>query len=226
MQKNQRPIDEAAQETLSWWDKSFVFIKKTQVKTWQAVFITAFVAGAAVTLVWTVSNDYHPFSRAAGTSGVPANSCLVVPPGGYFSQATAVNIKCGSNVKNAFYQWDNLGKPQRIGLKGANTKYPAQKDMKLKVYGEYKKPPVYGYGYGYSGLKNFQVVYYFKVQLADSYGAWYSWSGACEADSCNGAPDSSYTCPIGVSKSCRDIVGVCGRCSDGECNARDIICYP
>jgi hypothetical protein len=165
MQKSQRPIDEAAQETLSWWDKSFVFIKKTQVKTWQAVFITAFVAGAAATLVWTVSNDYRPFSRAAGTSGVPANSCLVVPPGGYFSQATAVNIKCGSNVKKAFYQWDNLGKPKRIGPKGANTKYPARKDMTLKVYGQYKKAPVYGYGYGYGNTnKKFTSVYYFRVK--------------------------------------------------------------
>lgn len=143
---------------MSWWDKSFVFIKKTQIKTWQAVFIIAFLAGSAATLVWTVSNNYHPFSRAASTSGVPANSCLVVPPGGYFSQATAVNIKCGNNIKNAFYQWDNLGKPQKIGPKGVNTKYPARKDMTLKVYGQYKKPPVYGYGYGYSN-KNFTLIY-------------------------------------------------------------------
>lgn len=233
-QKNQRPIDEAAQEALSWWDKSFVFIKKTQVKTWQAVFITAFVAGAAVTLVWTVSNDYHPFSRAAVTSAVPANTCLVVPPGGYFSQATAVNIKCGSNVKNASYQWDNLGKPRSIGPKGINIKYPAQKDMTLKVYGQYKKPPVYGYGYGYSN-KNFTLIYYFKVRsnitCTDSDGGenYYIKGEASSSkiinnnttgaiDTCSG--DILYEAYCGADGTAQQITYQCPNgCNDGACIA-------
>lgn len=67
MSKNYRPIDRTAKQSYSWWGKSFVFIKKTEIKTWQAVFIIAFIAGIATTLVWTISNSLHPFSRAAIT---------------------------------------------------------------------------------------------------------------------------------------------------------------
>ncbi len=73
-----RPIDTMAKKNYSWWGRSFVFIEKTKIKTWQAIFIIAFVSGMAVTLVWTVSNDWHPFSKAAMSS----NSIILLTPNG------------------------------------------------------------------------------------------------------------------------------------------------
>ena len=64
MTNNKRPIDQAVEESYSWWGKSFVFIKKTKIKTWHGIFIIAFMTGTAVTLSWTISNNWHPFSSA------------------------------------------------------------------------------------------------------------------------------------------------------------------
>ncbi|MDQ1284484.1 MAG: a disintegrin and metalloproteinase with thrombospondin motifs 9 [Patescibacteria group bacterium] len=63
---NVREVDALAQDVQSWWGKTFVFIKKTKVKTWQGVFILAFAAGAAAAVVWTVSMDIESSSKAAG----------------------------------------------------------------------------------------------------------------------------------------------------------------
>lgn len=63
--KKSRPIDVAAKETLNWWSKTYVFVNKTKIKTLHGVFIIAFVAGIAATMVWTISNDWHPFSKAS-----------------------------------------------------------------------------------------------------------------------------------------------------------------
>ncbi|MDP2709438.1 MAG: M64 family metallopeptidase [bacterium] len=63
-----RPIDKLSQETYSWWKKSFVFIKRTEIKTWQAVFVIAFIAGSASALVWSASIGLHQLSLAAGLS--------------------------------------------------------------------------------------------------------------------------------------------------------------
>lgn len=60
-----RPIDELAEETYSWWGKTFVFIKKTKIKTWQGVFVVAFLAGAAAAIVWSVSLNIEPKTNAS-----------------------------------------------------------------------------------------------------------------------------------------------------------------
>jgi hypothetical protein len=75
-----RPIDIAAKESYSWWTKSFMFIKKTEIKTWHGIFIIAFIAGIASALVWAVSSDYHPFSKAATTINVPSSMAIVEIP--------------------------------------------------------------------------------------------------------------------------------------------------
>ncbi|MFA4817204.1 MAG: hypothetical protein WC608_00580 [Parcubacteria group bacterium] len=50
-----RPVDELAQKTYSWWGKAFVFIKKTKIKTWQGVFLLAFITGIIIAFIWTAS---------------------------------------------------------------------------------------------------------------------------------------------------------------------------
>ena len=64
----QRSIDFLAQDVSSWWGRTFVFIKKTRIKTWKGVFILAFTAGAAATMIWTVSLNIQTKSRAADGS--------------------------------------------------------------------------------------------------------------------------------------------------------------
>ncbi len=64
-QKEQRPIDEAVKESYSWLGKSYVFIKKTKIKTWQSIFVLAFLTGVSVALTWSMSSGVHPYSSAA-----------------------------------------------------------------------------------------------------------------------------------------------------------------
>ena len=66
MKQEQRKIDELAQEIYPWWNKTFMFIKKTRVKTWQGVFILAFISGCVVALIWSVSMDIQTSSEAVG----------------------------------------------------------------------------------------------------------------------------------------------------------------
>jgi len=64
--KKPRDVDRLAGNVRSWWSRTFVFIKKTNVKTWKAVFIIAFVAGVAVATIWTVALKIEQLTRAAG----------------------------------------------------------------------------------------------------------------------------------------------------------------
>lgn len=64
--KKSREIDVAAQDIGNWWRKTYVFIKKTQVKTWQGVFVISFFAGAAAAVIWTVSLRMQTSSTATG----------------------------------------------------------------------------------------------------------------------------------------------------------------
>lgn len=63
---SQRPIDDVSAETYSWWKKNYVLIKKARVRTWQGVFLLAFIIGAAVALIWTISTNIHQFLKAEG----------------------------------------------------------------------------------------------------------------------------------------------------------------
>jgi len=64
--KEKREIDKIANEVYSWWKKSFVFVKKTKIKTWKSILILVFLAGVSSTLILTVSTDIHITSKAAG----------------------------------------------------------------------------------------------------------------------------------------------------------------
>ena len=65
-ENKKRIIDENAENMYSWWKKSFVVIRKTKVRTWQGVFVLAFVAGSVVALVTSVSMDIQSTTKADG----------------------------------------------------------------------------------------------------------------------------------------------------------------
>jgi len=50
-----RQVDQLAQNVHSWWKRKFVFIGKSKMRTWEGVFIIAFIAGVATALIWAVS---------------------------------------------------------------------------------------------------------------------------------------------------------------------------
>jgi CBS domain-containing protein len=50
-----RELDMITTDLQSFWQRSFVYIEKTHVKTWTGVFILAFIAGLMAMFLWTVS---------------------------------------------------------------------------------------------------------------------------------------------------------------------------
>ncbi|MCK9378867.1 MAG: hypothetical protein M0P97_01855, partial [Candidatus Moranbacteria bacterium] len=60
-----RKIDEVAGQTYSWLGKTYVFAKKTQIKTWKGIFTLAFIAGAFASIILTVSFNIQNMSSAA-----------------------------------------------------------------------------------------------------------------------------------------------------------------
>jgi hypothetical protein len=88
--KPKRAVDDLTQDINSWWGKTFVFIKKTQVKTWQGVFVLAFVAGVAAASVWIVSFNIQTSSDAAD------GATLTI-----YTNDTNVTLENGSNLVNA-----------------------------------------------------------------------------------------------------------------------------
>lgn len=97
MQKNKsvkkREIDRMVEGAYGWLGDSFVLIQKKTVKTWQGVFIIAFVAGAFAALIWSVSMDIQLRTFAVGETASlkisPAN--ITVAQGGNFSVDVVLN---------------------------------------------------------------------------------------------------------------------------------------
>jgi hypothetical protein len=67
-QTQNRPIDDLAKQSYDFWSDSFVFIKKARIKTWQAIFAIAFIAGVASAMVLTFSFDWSESTSAATLS--------------------------------------------------------------------------------------------------------------------------------------------------------------
>jgi len=135
MEKKLRPIDKSLKETQSWIKSSLVFINKKEIKTWQGIFVIAFMAGIFVTLAFTISSGIHPFSQAAKMA---EDECVAEPGGGSFSSPTQVNIKCGRLVTRATYYWD-YRYPQEVEKKNnrfsGTTTYDARGIKVLRIYG-------------------------------------------------------------------------------------------
>ncbi len=163
--KKIRPIDKMAKESFSWISRTFVFINKTQVKTWQGIFIIAFIAGITTALMWSISFGWHPFSEAA--SSVPKDQCIVTPAGGEYENPVDVEIKCGNKVKEAHYQWGSIEAQTISGRKKnilfANTQYLVESDQTLRVFGATQ-------GNKNNFESDFDKVYEFKKSLKSKYG--------------------------------------------------------
>ncbi|KKR19802.1 MAG: hypothetical protein UT48_C0031G0009 [Parcubacteria group bacterium GW2011_GWE2_39_37] len=168
--KKERKIDQATSETYSWWGKSFVFIKTTQVRSFHAIFILAFFVGVATAFIWSASTDL--FQTVSAAEVLPKEKCVAQPNGGNFRASTTVNLKCGSKVTKAYYQWNS--KPAKSFVKQIATfYYPTEGNAVLKVFGEatvqklfFKqkvkfsqnyvfKPAIYSYPYPYLGSNDF-----------------------------------------------------------------------
>jgi len=97
--KNKRPIDRVAENTYSWLGKTFVLIKKTKVKTWQGIFVIAFVTGILIAIISMVSMDIQTKSTATGETASltfrPAN--ISVDKGSNFNLDVLLNTN-GSNA--------------------------------------------------------------------------------------------------------------------------------
>ena len=65
-----RPIDKTVESTYSQWGKTFTLIKKTKVKTWQGVFLIAFLAGSVSALIWGTALNIQTTSEAEGETAI------------------------------------------------------------------------------------------------------------------------------------------------------------
>lgn len=165
-----REIDQVVSETYSWWGKSYIFMKTTQVRSLHATFILAFFVGIAAALIWGSSTEL--LQTASAAEALPKDKCVAQPAGGRFLTNTAVSLKCGSKVTNAFYQWNNES-AKKLAKEGTTYYFPISGIRTLTLYSEavvqklfFKqkvkfsnkyifKPAVYPYPYPYSSLDNF-----------------------------------------------------------------------
>ncbi len=69
-----RQIDKLASESLPFLGKSWTFVARTRVKTWQGLFMLAFVSGAFVSFVWSVSLEIESLSKASGQATLSMTS--------------------------------------------------------------------------------------------------------------------------------------------------------
>jgi hypothetical protein len=72
---SKREADALAEDINSWWGKTFIFIKKTRVKTWKGIFILAFSSGTIAATIWMVSFNIQTSSKAATEAGAYPAIC-------------------------------------------------------------------------------------------------------------------------------------------------------
>lgn len=117
---NMREIDKLAKDVNSWWSNTFVFIKKTRVKTWQGVFILAFIAGAVVAVIWSISLDIKRDSSAA-----LGKATLKISPDSYVAlvgETFGLDVILDTNANNVVLSKVTLTyNPQDFELQGWDT---------------------------------------------------------------------------------------------------------
>jgi hypothetical protein len=64
-EKEVREVDVLARSVDSWWGKTFVFIKKTRIKTWKGIFAVAFISGAMAATLIIINFNIQARSQAA-----------------------------------------------------------------------------------------------------------------------------------------------------------------
>ena len=98
--KDPRDVDRLASKTRSLWSRTYVFIKKANVKTWKKVFILAFIAGAIAASVWMIALKIQTITRSAGETAIlDLNaSSTSVAVGETFKVAIALNTNSNKVV--------------------------------------------------------------------------------------------------------------------------------
>ena len=142
-----RPIDQAATKSLRSWGEKFIFISTKEVKSWQAIFVVAFLSGILATLIWTIPSGFHATAKAqdVGIFWAPATACRAFPIGGEFNTPTDVGIKCGRLVKKATFQWSGDTAQTIVNeawntpniLHFASTNYQATSTQTLTLKGQW-----------------------------------------------------------------------------------------
>jgi len=79
MAKPKRAIDQNIDNVQKWLSTKLIFINKTRIKSWQGLFIIAFIAGVLATLIWSIPSGYQQKSMAAGEEGVLLNTTFDCP---------------------------------------------------------------------------------------------------------------------------------------------------
>jgi len=113
--KNNRNIDDLGKNIHSWWGKTFVFIQRKRIKTWQGVFAIAFIAGSLTALIWAVSVNIQTKSVATGESATLkiATSTNSVVSGDNFTATVNLNTNgSGAVAVRAIVKFD----PQYFSL--------------------------------------------------------------------------------------------------------------
>jgi hypothetical protein len=90
-----RPVDELAKDVESWWEKSFIYVGKNEIKAWKAYAIVAFFGGLAAATIFLVSFNLHLKSNAEANASTlmlfPSN--IEVRQGDNFDVDLALNTK-------------------------------------------------------------------------------------------------------------------------------------
>jgi len=74
MKTKKREIDKLVRDTANWWEQTLIVMKKKKIRTWQAVFILAFVSGFFISLILLVDQNIQTTSKAAGETATLALS--------------------------------------------------------------------------------------------------------------------------------------------------------
>jgi len=64
--KDPRDVDRLASKTRSLWSRTYVFIKKANIRSWKRVFALAFITGAIAATIWTISLKIISLTHSAG----------------------------------------------------------------------------------------------------------------------------------------------------------------
>lgn len=110
--KGRRPVDNLLDDFVPKWKKTFVYMKKTQVKTWQGAIVLAFVGGLAASAIWIVRFQDENFSASASPSATlslrsGSSNSLVVNQDDNFSVDLMLNTNSSNVVAvNAILQYN------------------------------------------------------------------------------------------------------------------------
>ena len=95
-----RPVDQLTDNVTTWWGKTFVYVRKTEVATWKGALVLMFVAGSAAAFIWKTKLEDYSSVEAAPASTLYFNpASTTTTAGSTFNLAATINP--GSNAVSA-----------------------------------------------------------------------------------------------------------------------------